>query len=117
MKKIIGYTILTAFLIIMALNALSIFAGIYRHTRDFNEKDKLTKGAQIGWSEQKVIESLGKPALEVDSLDKVIDKRSWLPIPTRKVSYKLLAFNLTFWRIYVYIDKDNNVEFTQLSRT
>jgi hypothetical protein len=77
----------------------------------------LTNGAQIGWSEQKIVSTLGQPDLITTSLTAIYDITEYAPVPTRKVGSRLLIYQRVTYRMYVYIDKDNKVEFTQLSRT
>ena len=77
----------------------------------------LTNGAQIGWSEQKVISTLGKPDLITTSLTAINDITKYIPVPTRKVGSRLLIYQRVTYRMYVHVDKDNKVEYTQLSRT
>ncbi len=113
-QAIIGFIICASVLV-------SLFTGaiIYFRLHHAKLQSTLKAGAHVGWSEQKVIEHLGEPLATVTSLADApgVYSGGYFPVPTRKVSNKLLVFQKEVCRIYVYIDKDNKVEFTQLSRT
>jgi len=82
-----------------------------------NEHRELANGAVIGSTKGQVVARLGNPKYQVKSLKEVPDIASWQPPPSKPVENEVYIYQRTFWRIYIYIDINGRVQYTELART
>lgn len=109
--KALGVLLLTIIVLVLVL-----FLATDREFR--HDRDALISGARIGWPENKVVAHLGEPTFIAHKLEDLdIVTPGWAPIPTRAVTKEVLVYDRMIWRVYVYIDKQNKVEYVLLART
>lgn len=115
--KIVIFGILSIIVILFLLIMASV---LYNNKIRKNEEYSLRKGAKIGWTKKHVIEKSGKPEYVIKSSEELKDYSEgggWKPVPQREVENEVLIYEQSFVRIYVYIGKDNKVDYIVSART
>lgn len=97
-----------------------LLAAHFRFKNYFIEQPRqhLVQSVKVGMSRSEVTKRLGSPKNVAHSLSEIKNSSSFFPTPTEAPEKEILEYyGDPYWKIYVYIDHNDNVYKVLLART